>query len=40
MAKKACKNGTKLEFHPYPGLGHTPALYCGLWDAILPIEGT
>jgi acetyl esterase/lipase len=26
MVKKACKNGTKLEFHPYPGLQHTPAL--------------
>jgi pimeloyl-ACP methyl ester carboxylesterase len=26
MVKKACKNGTTLEFHPYPGLAHTPAL--------------
>ncbi len=26
IVKKACSNGTKLEFHPYPGLEHTPAM--------------
>jgi alpha-beta hydrolase superfamily lysophospholipase len=26
IVKKACKGGTKLEFHPYPGLQHTPAM--------------
>jgi alpha-beta hydrolase superfamily lysophospholipase len=26
IVEKACRNGTKLEFHPYPGLEHTPAM--------------
>jgi alpha-beta hydrolase superfamily lysophospholipase len=26
IVNKACKSGTKLEFHPYPGLEHTPAM--------------